>query len=162
MSDKEIVSTEEKDKEEVLPAYYSISSAKKKAFLIAYGKCGMVRTAARNAGVADHSHYLWMDKDPQYRQAFEDIQPRVTQMLRDHIISRATAAKKPSDLLAMFEMKRRDPQYRDNFQIQVNSSGPTQVNFNISAPKLPNNPNDAPADDSEPQGFFPEPDDEDS
>src|SRR4029077_9922636 len=139
MSDKELVPTQGKDeeKERPLPAYYSIPSVKKRAFLKAYGECGSIIGALRMTKISQTSHFIWMDKDELYRQAFEDIQPRVLRMLQDHVMKRIKDPKRPSDLLCMFEMERRDPQYRDNYQIQINSSGPTQVNFNLPTLKIP-------------------------
>lgn len=119
--------------ERVLPAYYSIRNAKQRAFLMAYAQCGMVKPAARDCRISDKSHYLWMDKDELYRQAFEDIQPRVTQMLRDEVVRRATSTKRPSDILLIFEMKRRDPAYRDNYGVQVNNTGPVQINITLKS-----------------------------
>lgn len=117
--------------ERILPAYHSIKHAKQRAFLMAYAAGGLIKESSRASHVSDRSHYDWYDKDELYMQAFEDIQPRVTQMLRDEVIRRPTNPKKPPDLMFIFEMKRRDPAYRDNYAVQVNNVGSVQINVTI-------------------------------
>lgn len=48
---------------------------RKKKLLEALEKnLGVVTTACKMAGLPRSSHYLWMDKDPKYRAAVEELQ----------------------------------------------------------------------------------------
>ena len=42
-----------------------------RAFLAAFRETGNVRLACEVAGVGRSSHYRWLEKDPEYREAFE-------------------------------------------------------------------------------------------
>jgi hypothetical protein len=47
----------------------------KKAMLEALEKSlGVVTTACRSVGIGRTTHYLWMDKDPEYKKSVEDLE----------------------------------------------------------------------------------------
>jgi len=47
----------------------------KKAMLEALEKSlGVVTTACRSVGIGRTTHYLWMDKDPEYKKAVQDLE----------------------------------------------------------------------------------------
>ena len=47
----------------------------KKAMLEALEKSlGVVTTACRSVGIGRTTHYLWIDKDPEYKKAVEDLE----------------------------------------------------------------------------------------
>ena len=51
----------------------------KKAMLEALEKSlGVVTSACKSVGIGRSTHYLWLDNDPEYRRAVEDIDISVT------------------------------------------------------------------------------------
>lgn len=50
------------------------TDAKKAAFLAAFEGCGTIRGAAAASGVADTTHYAWLEKDAEYFTRFEAAQ----------------------------------------------------------------------------------------
>jgi hypothetical protein len=58
-------------------------------FLEAYAGCGSVTAAAAAAGISREAHYKRIEKDPEYRKAFEGLQDRVGQHLEDILMDRA-------------------------------------------------------------------------
>jgi len=47
----------------------------KKAMIEALEKSlGVVTTACRSVGIGRTTHYLWMDKDPEYKKAVQDLE----------------------------------------------------------------------------------------
>jgi hypothetical protein len=58
-------------------------------FLAAYAGCGSVTKAATAAGISREAHYKRLEKDAEYRKAFEGLQDRVGQHLEDILMERA-------------------------------------------------------------------------
>lgn len=67
----------------------STTPARIRVFFDAYADCGSVTAAAKAAGVSREAHYKRLDKDAEYRKAFEALQDRVGQQLEDVLIDRA-------------------------------------------------------------------------
>jgi len=59
------------------------------AFLEAYAGCGSVTAAAKAAGIDKAMHYRRLEKDSEYRKAFDALQDRVGQELEDVLMDRA-------------------------------------------------------------------------
>lgn len=114
---------------------------------------GSIRKAAERAGISTSSHYTWLEKQDNYRAAFELAYQKSTEVLEGEAIRRAFGFEKPivyrgkvtgyvqeySDNLLMFLLKKRDPSYRDNYTQQVGiwNTGKDNVKifFNIPRPK---------------------------
>ena len=144
----ELLAVSEEDAEEglLLPSL----SLKKRAFLEAYiDSGGRVQDAAQAAGVSRWAHQYWRKTDKAFAAAFEAAQPPAFDVLRDEIIRRARGwdepvyyggkrvdtVRKHSDLLLIFEAKRRDPLYRDNpQQALVQAGGDIRVHLNVPRP----------------------------
>jgi len=60
--------------------------------------------------MAQRTVYDWRERDNAFREEMDELDARVTENLRAHIFEQALSG---SDLLAIFEAKRRDPEYRD-------------------------------------------------
>ena len=114
---------------------------------------GSIRKAAERAGISTSSHYRWLEKGDDYKDAFQVAYERSTKVLESEAIRRATGYEKPlvykgevtgyvqehSDLLLMFLLKQRDPSYRDNHTQQIGIWGANKdkvnVIFNIPRPE---------------------------
>jgi hypothetical protein len=70
------------------------SPARVKVFLDAYAGSGSVTVAAKAAGISRETHYARLDKDPEYRKAFESLQDQVGQYLEDVLVDRAVNGTK--------------------------------------------------------------------
>jgi hypothetical protein len=60
-----------------------------RVFLDAYAQCGSVTAAAQVAGISRELHYKKLEKDAEYRKAFEALNDRVGQELEDVLMDRA-------------------------------------------------------------------------
>lgn len=67
----------------------NIRQPKRKAFLLAFSRCGHVGKAAEATGIDRSTHYLWM-KDEKYRAAFAEAEGRASRELEDEAFHRAT------------------------------------------------------------------------
>lgn len=78
------------------------------AFLEAYAGCGSVTAAAKAAGIDKSLHYRRLEKDAEYRKAFEALQDRVGQELEDVLVDRAINGVKRQQFWRGKPMKTRD------------------------------------------------------
>jgi hypothetical protein len=115
-----------------LRIFTEIHNPKKRTFLAAFCQSGRIVRACKEAGIHWTSHYHWLKHDKDYPAAFETAKQIAADYLEGEVYRRATMKNKPSDILLMFAMKARKPEYRDNPQlaVQVNNA-PPQINFNI-------------------------------
>lgn len=76
--------------------------------------------AARSAGVGRTSLFDWRRDDPEFdAQVLAAVEEGT-----DSLITVArNRAKEKSDLLMIFLLKQRDPSFRDNHQIQIDTGG---------------------------------------
>lgn len=130
-----------------------VKNVKQRAFLKYYiANGGIISRAAKDARVDRRYHYKWLAEDEKYQAAFEEARNESMDILVDELHRRAVdGVEKPvfyqgkqvgfvreySDNLLMFLMKRRDPEYRDNFTQNVgiwSGSGKVNVEFNIPRP----------------------------
>lgn len=85
-------------------------------FLEALAEFGTIRSACDAADVSRRVYYDWIARYPDFKQAAEDAMERNTDELEEVAQDRA---KDKSDLLLMFLLKKRRPEYRDNYQAPV-------------------------------------------
>ena len=110
---------------------------KKRAYLAAFAQVGAVHLAGQFAGVDWRNHYHWLHKDPVYAEAFAYAKELAADSAENEIVRRGFhGATKPvtykgkvtdtyqecSDILAIFHMKKIRPEYRDSFNLSINST----------------------------------------
>ena len=113
----------------------AITKKKRRDFLQALADGMSVTSAAAHAGFSRRHAYTIKDADPEFAAAWDDAIEQATDRLEDAIRRRAIQGEtepvfykgeivghvqKTSDLLKMFLMKARRPEYRDNAKIEVN------------------------------------------
>ena len=141
---------------ETKTALEKVTSPKQKRFLNVYrNNGGIITRAAKTANIDRRYHYRWMENDTVYAEAFEEANKEVMETINEEIFRRAVEGiEKPvfykgervdtvreySDNLLMFLAKRKDPQYRDNFQqnigIMSGAGGKVNIQFNIPRPPV--------------------------
>lgn len=86
---------------------------KKSLFLSEFPKHGTILKTAEAVNVHRSTINRWKNDDPQFRQAFLELDNEVTETLEEAAMQRALAG---SDTLTIFLLKSRRPEvYRDNF-----------------------------------------------
>jgi phage terminase small subunit len=60
-------------------------TAKRTAFLAAYGRCGSITLAARRAQVSRQQHYEWL-RDPQYSAAFARAHKEMEELYLEEVV----------------------------------------------------------------------------
>jgi hypothetical protein len=88
-------------------------------FLKAYAECGRVGEACETVEVSRDLHYQWLEKDPAYRDAFEQTKYRVGQLIEDKVIELAMNGE-VSLLLPV--LRRFRPEYRERTSIEHSGS----------------------------------------
>ncbi len=92
----------------------------KKKYLELLSDTGLLGHTADKIGRDIATIKRWREADPDFDQAVMDLYEKSTQRLRENIFLRA---QNPNDrfsaILAMFEMKRRDPSYRDHLNLNA-------------------------------------------
>lgn len=106
-------------------------------FLDALRKVDYRAHACKVVGVPYSAVKRWMESDAEFTEAVLEIEELITERCRAAVIKRAVdGVEEPvfyqgvatdtktvySDLLLMFELKRRDPKYRDRAQLEINDS----------------------------------------
>lgn len=103
-----------KDKTKLTPEQ-KWRSIKKERFLAAYRRTGGIFTAAAAVGIGGTTVWEWRQTDEEFAAAFNSLEEADTEDLEK--IARKRAAKK-SDLLMMFLLKKRKPEYRDSSKVE--------------------------------------------
>jgi hypothetical protein len=67
----------------------TILHPKKRAVLLAYVACGLVKPACKASGTAFSMHYYWRKHDPAYAEAWAEAEQLGAVMLEDEAIRRA-------------------------------------------------------------------------
>ena len=123
------------------PASYRaiLTTKKREHFLRALEETANVSMACRSAGIGRRTAYDWREEDADFSLAWERAVEIGTEALRDEVVLRGFHGRlKPvyqggklvgsirerSDALLMFELKRRDPSYRDRFEVTGAHGGP--------------------------------------
>lgn len=94
-------------------------SPRQKAFLSAYLECGSVARAARAAKIYRTSHYNWLSRSPEYREAFYRARDRLADLLLDEAFERALNG---SDRLLEFLLKGLKPELNSQ-RVEIATSG---------------------------------------
>jgi hypothetical protein len=68
--------------------FAQIRHLKKRGFLAAFSQCGNVTRAAEAADCDRHSHALWLKKDPDYAEAFEEARAMACDRIEQEIYRR--------------------------------------------------------------------------
>ena len=69
--------------------FENITHPQKRAFLVAYAQCGVVKRAAKAAEVSRESHYDWKAEDSDYARAFDFARLMAADALEDEAVRRA-------------------------------------------------------------------------
>lgn len=89
-------------------------------FLDALTECGMVTASCDRAGISRSSLYSARDRDPEFHQAWEDVNERATEELEKIALKRAADQ---SDQLMSFMLRAKRPSvYRDNQRIEISGT----------------------------------------
>jgi hypothetical protein len=132
--------------------FNAITHKQKRAVLEIYSELGRIGESCKAAGVSRGSHFYWLRRDRKYAAAFEMAKKMALDVFVDEVHRRAfhgydhplsyegkltgDTVKMYSDNLAMFAVKKLDPEYRDNF-IAGSMQGPSVVTFHFAAPATP-------------------------
>ena len=119
------------------------SLPKKRAFLAAYSETGNIRQAAKVAGIHRDTHYDWLNKDEEYRAAFEAAKLEASDRLEEEARRRAVEGvddpvyykgeqvgviRRYSDTLLIFLLKGAMPEkYTDRRKL----SGDNPITFRV-------------------------------
>lgn len=99
-------------------------AARKRRFLRAVAEGSSVLAASRKAGRNPRTFYRWRDEDEAFADRWREADLLGTERLAGEVRDRALDRQDDkSHLLLMFELKRRDPAYRDSHQVEINHSG---------------------------------------
>ncbi len=116
-------------------AFPKIAHPYKRAFLAAFRETGNVRLACEVAKVGRSSHYRWLEKDPEYREAFGVAREDAIDVLEAEAHRRAVegieepagwyrgvaggTVRRYSDNLLMFLLKGARPErYRERYDVR--------------------------------------------
>ena len=132
---------------------YAQKDAKKRAFLSAYARLGNITSAAESAKIARRTHYLWMDTDPDYVEAFEQAQEAFADMLEREAVRRAVEGveqtifhkgkpvgkrREYSDTLLIFTLKGTRPdKYKDRQATELTGAGGKDLRVEFVSPERP-------------------------
>lgn len=132
------------------------TDATRAAFLAAFRVTGIIRAAAEAAGVCRQQHYQWLDKCPDYREAFALVEQdacdimeerahqiamdgltetSVEQKIVDGVVTETTkkVAKKYWPSMLMFMLKSRNPKFNDRLDARVAFAG--RVELTLGEPR---------------------------
>ena len=96
----------------------ALTDSRQKLFLERYAACGKVMQACEEAEAAYSAVWDWR-QHAEFAAAFDTIEASWTARLRDTSLRRALDDSRPATDL-YFELKRRDPAYKDNYAVTVN------------------------------------------
>lgn len=126
-----------------LPYFRAITHRLKRKFLVAYACTGSIQEASKLAECDWRGHYFWLERDPEYKIAFEKAKQVAGDLLEGEIYTAVRIGDRhpvlykgaitayymqKSDNLRMFMLKGFKPQYRDSFNLQQ-IAGPVQINI---------------------------------
>lgn len=90
---------------------------------------GKLLRSCRMALIDNQKHYRWLQNDPEYAAAFDKADHMAADYLIEQVRKRATEGEKPSDLLLMFALKAKRPEYRDHYQVSHEHSGTVTISL---------------------------------
>ena len=95
-------------------------SVKKRAFLVAYAKCGLMMRACAIVDIHHSTYQDWLKNDKVFRQCFLEAKEWHIQQLEATADERATKLKGPSDTLLIFRLKALRPEvYRERHEMHM-------------------------------------------
>lgn len=124
----------------------SITKAKQRDFLtVLVHERGNIRRACLRLGIGETMPHEWASKSAEFAKRLEEAKALGEKALLDwyenKVDERADAGKEDpqSAVLTMFRMKKLDPRYRDNAQVNVIATGPLNITSSLAdgRPKLP-------------------------
>ena len=118
------------------------TKARQKAFLVALSQCGTYKHAAELTGVEPHTISRWVKRFPQFKELADEAKAHadkyyVADAIEHNFYQRAVAGKEDgqSAIIGMFTLKRINPQYRENAQVNLTVAGPAAIQMNFGASK---------------------------
>ena len=127
-------------------------TARQKAFLAAYAKCGNITTAAELVPIARKTHYAWME-NPEYAEAFGLATEEAAQRLEAEARRRAEegveepvfykgkkcgVVTKYSDTLLIFLLKGAMPdKYKERTSTELTGAGGKDLRVEFVSPEKP-------------------------
>jgi hypothetical protein len=152
MNKTELAVVDGERKEASKNPFHAIAHKQKRAVLEVYSELGRIGESCKAAGVSRGSHYHWLRRDRKYAAAFEMAKKMALDVFVDEIHRRAfhgydhplsyegkltgDTVKNYSDNLAMFAVKKLDPEYRDNW-VAGAMQGPVSVSFTFAPNSVP-------------------------
>ena len=108
------------------------TAAKKRLFLLDFAQHGNVWHAAKRAKIDRQTHYNWLESDEKYKRAFDQAKQDAIDAIEDEIRRRATRKKAPSDTLLIFYAKKLNPEFRDNYKVEVGGPGGGPLSIEVT------------------------------
>jgi hypothetical protein len=96
----------------------SVDATKKRA-LAAYREHGVIAYACEAAGICRQTWYNWLKEDPAFAKEAHDAEEDAIDALE---VEARKRAKDKSDLLLMFTLKAKRPEYRDKAEIDITAT----------------------------------------
>jgi len=116
---------------------------KKKAMLEVLTKTlGIVTTACEKCGIARQTHYDWMNKDPEYKQAVDDIDNIVIDFAESKLYELVKNAE-PSAVYFLLKTRGKKRGYSERTEIEVTNPEPIIINFPKDYKPLPSSEEEA-------------------
>jgi hypothetical protein len=108
--------------------FCEILHPKKRAFLVAYSRSGLLVASCDAARISHQLHAYWLKTDPDYTRAFAEARAMVADILEDEALRRAVAVEGASDTLLIFLLKGARPDvYKERYEHTGKDGGPIQV-----------------------------------
>jgi hypothetical protein len=96
----------------------SVDATKKRA-LAAYRELGVIAYACEAAGICRQTWYNWLEDDPDFAKKARDAEEDAIDALEAEAFRRG---RDKSDLLLMFTLKAKRPEYRDKQQLDITAT----------------------------------------
>lgn len=84
---------------------------------------GIVSTAAKKANVGRSTHYKWMDEDPEYKKAVQEVQEGVLDFAESHLY-RLVKKGNPAATIFFLKTKGKKRGYIERQEIEVTEKKP--------------------------------------
>ena len=84
---------------------------------------GIVSTAAKKANIGRSTHYKWMDEDPDYKQAVQEVQDSVLDFAESHLYKLVKEGN-PAATIFFLKTKGKKRGYIERQEIEVTEKKP--------------------------------------
>lgn len=91
---------------------------------------GIVTTAAKSIGIDRATHYRWMESDPKYKEAVEDLQ-NVVLDFAETALYEMVQEHNPAATLFLLKTKGKQRGYVERQEIQHSSDTETDITFEV-------------------------------